>query len=314
MMKGDKSSRFVLWVLLLVTAPGWAQWGPHKVIQLSSKGGETQLAAKFQMVTESWNRAFGILPLRAVLCPYLVYMPEKNRVLMLASGDYPYNALVLWSDDRGRTWSAAKWVHVDASGRPDTGMGVGLTYLGKGHVFFQANGGRWSSHDYGESWEGPVPVPKASNGRDWGEWDPLLVDKDPKSGKVVRLMSYGSDNLQPDGHFQGYIRFSSDEGATWSKDIKVPEMYAVNEVAFVRAKNGDIVAACRTDNPERFKKEIDHYGGLSVSISRDNGYTWSKLQQLYEWGRHHPSMVLLRNSNIVMTYVVRKGYPDTDDG
>ena len=135
-----------------------------------------------------------------------------------------------------------------------------------------------------------------------------------KTVAVVRLMSFGSDNLQPDGHFQGYVRFSTDEGRTWNHEIKVPELYAVNEAALVRARNGDIVAACRTDNPQRFKNEIDHYGGLGVSLSKDNGSTWSKRNMLFEFGRHHPSMVLLPNGDLVMTYVVRKGYVATPDG
>ena len=66
--------------------------------------------------------------------------------------------------------------------------------------------------------------------------------------------------------------------------------------------------------PRDSRDEIDHYNGLGVSISKDNGATWSKPNMLYEWGRHHPSMVLMPNGDIVMTYVVRKGYVDTPDG
>jgi Neuraminidase (sialidase) len=91
-------------------------------------------------------------------------------------------------------------------------------------------------------------------------------------------------------------------------------MARVNEVAFVRAANGDIVAACRTDNPDRFAGEIDHYGGLAVCASKDDGTTWSSPVWLYEWGRHHPSMVLMPSGHIVMTYVVRVGHTDTADG
>ena len=36
--------------------------------------------------------------------------------------------------------------------------------------------------------------------------------------------------------------------------------------------------------------------------------------QLYDWGRHHASTVLLPDGTIVVTYVVRLGYPDTADG
>ena len=287
----------------LAAAP---QMCPHTVRQMNGREAVRDLRASFQIVTESWRRVVAV--------PYIGYMPERDRVLMLVSCDYPHQAVVLWSDDRGATWSAPRFAHVDLSGRPDTGMGTGLTYLGGGRIWFAAGDKRWVSHDFGETWRESQAVPPASNGRPWIEWDPLLVDRDRRTGKVLGLLSYCSDNLQPDGHFQGYVRFSTDEGATWHGEIKVPEMSRVNEVAFVRARNRDIVAACRTDNPDRFAGEIDHFGGLAVSISKDDGRTWSKPNRLYEWGRHHPSMVLMRNGDMVMTYVVRRGYTDTKDG
>ena len=81
------------------------------------------------------------------------------------------------------------------------------------------------------------------------------------------------------------------------------------------ARNGDWVAACRTDNPKRFAHHaFDHYSGLAVSISKDEGKTWSELNTLHEWGRHHPSMVLLPDGSILMSYVVRLGYPHDAQG
>ena len=89
----------------------------------------------------------------------------------------------------------------------------------------------------------------------------------------------------------------------------------MNEVACIRGADGRIVAACRTDSSDRFKgKTLDHYEGLAVSLSDDDGKTWSKLNVLYEYGRHHPSLVLMPGREIVMTYVVRLGYPDDVDG
>ncbi len=274
-------------------------WRKHVVRQRAGVGKEINLSAKMEMVSEDLNRFMAV--------PYIAYMPEKNRLLLLEGNDYPHRAETLYSDDLGLTWSEPKLVSSEAGG-----LAIGLTNLGGGNLMLNM-GKHYFSSDFGETWGNTIDVPPASNGRGWYEWDPVLVDKD-KPGKVTRLMSYCSDNMQPDGHFQGYIRFSDDVGKTWRDEVKIPEMYAVNEVAFVRAKNGDIVAACRTDNPDRFKDEIDHYGGLAVSISKDNGLTWSKLNWLYEWGRHHACMVLMPNGDIVMTYVVRKGYIDTADG
>ena len=76
----------------------------------------------------------------------------------------------------------------------------------------------------------------------------------------------------------------------------------------VRAGNGDLVAAHRTDMPEKFVERdpetgqvlraLDLYEGLGVSISRDEGRTWSTVKKLYDWGRHHFGMVVLPNGDI----------------
>ena len=130
--------------------------------------------------------------------------------------------------------------------------------------------------------------------------------------------------LETDGHTlgladgpysQGYFRSSPDLGRTWSEPEKIPQWLGVNEVDLAVAKNGDWIAACRTDVPSRFAAlGIDSYGGLGVSISKDKGKTWSTVNKLYEWGRHHPSMVVLPDDRIVMSYVARLGYPNNAQG
>jgi hypothetical protein len=95
----------------------------------------------------------------------------------------------------------------------------------------------------------------------------------------------------------------------------VPQWEGVSEAALLRAANRYHVAACRTDIPARSKGEtLDHYEGLGISIFKDGGRTWSDVKKLYDWGRPHPSLVLMPNHDIVMAYVVRKGYVDTSDG
>ncbi len=104
------------------------------------------------------------------------------------------------------------------------------------------------------------------------------------------------------------MRSSMDGGRTWGEAIKVLEWDGVNEVCIARAPNGDLVAPCRTVVPERFRREIDHYEGLGVSISKDDGRTWSKVNKLYDWGRHHVSIVVMPNGNMVMTPWCARGY------
>ena len=266
------------------------------------------------VLTESWNRVVGI--------PYLVYMPETDGLLLLVSCGYPHRATILSSSDLGRNWSEPVDVcsageHL-LRGEPEPGlaywMGTGLTYLGNGCVMFQAGKMHAFSHDYGRTWPTWRPVPPASNGKHWYEWDPLLVDRNPASGRIVRLMSFCSDNLQSDGHFQGYTRISTDMGETWTGEQEIDRWHAVNEVAFLRTRTGRIVAACRTDSEDEHLEDIDHWNGLAVSLSDDDGNTWTQLHRLYTYGRHHPSMVQLADGRIIMTYVVRMGYPDTPDG
>ena len=281
---------------------------PRMGYQMNGAGKPVKIEGGLQIITEKWNRVVAV--------PYLVYMPEIDRLLMLVSCEYPHRAFVLWSGDRGDSWTEPISVE-EESDDPSHHVGVSLTYLGQGKVIFSTESlGRHFSDDFGCTWQRTIPKPPASNGKTWYQWDPYLVDRDAE-GKVLRLAETGYTcigDVISGGHSQGEIRFSFDEGRTWGQSIVVPEWKGVDEVALLRAANGDIVAACRTDNPERFRREIDHYEGLGISISKDNGETWSKVDQLYEFGRHHPSMILMPDGDIVMTYVTRVGCPDTEDG
>jgi len=299
------------------------QWKNSMIRQLNKNGGETEIPAKMQILSESWNR---------VTCsPYLVYLPEKNQIMMELSFDYDelmyqpgmidksllHHPMVLFSDDEGETWTDPAYVHTGSDGKPDCGLGTALTYLGDGKAMLYTHEPhvRWFSDDYGKTWGNTIPISSTPNGERWELWDPALVDTDPKTGKVVRIMETGYASWSEPELFQGYVRFSSDGGKTWSDAITVPEWKDMNEICPVRAANGDIVAMCRTDVFSEYKHtNFDHYCGLGVSISKDNGYTWSKVKILFDWGRHHGSAVLMDNGDIVVSYVVRLGYPDTDDG
>jgi hypothetical protein len=146
-------------------------------------------------------------------------------------------------------------------------------------------------------------------------WDPLLPVKGADGHTERLVQACYCPEQPPERHAQAYFRSSTDDGQTWSGAVKVPQWRGVNEVTMIVAQNGDWVAACRTESPKRFAQlAFDHYSGLGVSVSKDEGKSWSDLTMLYEWGRHHPSMVLLPDGRILMSYVVRLGYPDTADG
>ncbi|MFN0168574.1 MAG: sialidase family protein, partial [Bryobacteraceae bacterium] len=194
-----------------------------------------------------------------------------------------------------------------------------LTYLGSGKLLLAAGEGSiWFSSDYGETWGNRTAMPKTRGGVAFNLWDSFMADR--QGADRVLAGGYTMDMTRyhgaaAAGYSNGAIRISQDKGHTWGDLIKPSEWTGVSEIALIRAGNGNLVAACRTDWPKRFRKQnFDHYEGIAVSISRNNGATWSKLNRLYAWGRHHPSLVLLQNGDIVMSYVVRKGYPDTAEG
>jgi len=283
----------------------------HVVLQLDGEKKPATRPAQMQWISQPWNGENAQMP-------YLVYLPEKDRVLMLVQCRQPIHSAFITSADHGETWSARRWLSVDTNGQPNS-VGLGLTCLGDGKLlaFPEDLKALWTSSDYGQTWKSTAA---SEPGSERYAWDPLLVVRGA-SGQIERVaqgcwkptgVAWGS----PDAPYsQAYFRSSADEGQTWSEAAKVPQWLGVNEVSMIVAANGDWVAACRIDYPKRFARfQFDHYGGLGVSISKDRGKSWSDVKRLYEWGRHHPSMVLLPDKRILMTYVVRLGYPNNAQG
>lgn len=302
-------------------AQGWAMHNVRKIVDrspiergrsnvfgCSAEGYSYEdLPAQFRIMTESWNRLAAV--------PSMVFMPEINRLLMLVSCDTPIQGMVSFSDDYGATWSEPKYIiDRDAEGNPNIGICCGLTYMGNGKAALMRTDSEPPeirfSDDYGQTWKDHVDDPPAFSGSERRFcWDPFLVDT---WGGMRRLAVAG--HVVNQGVFQAFVRFSTDEGRSWSEDILVPQWLGMNEVALIRAANGDMIAACRTGKPEEYRDRIDHYEGLGISISSDNGYSWSDVDVFYDWGRHHPSLLVMPDGSVVMTYVVRLGYPDNDDG
>ena len=330
----NKNLSFVLTIVfcLVMCATSSAEWKDHEIQQLNGKAKRIKLPAKLQILTESWTGRWIDEWNQVAAVPYIVYIPEKDRVLMLVGVGNPHQAVLLSSDDHGKTWSEPWYVHTDENGKSDTGLGVEFTYVGDGKLFLRSSQYLlseedenwrymlWYSKDYGKTWEKSSALPPHV----WS-WDPGLVDTDPKTGKVTRIWKTcltGGDiftgtepNAIPRPWSFGYLYWSDDEGRTWTDPVKIPQWEGLNEIGLIRANSGDIIAACRTDIIDKFAHNYnDNYAGLKISISKDNAKTWSAPKTLYNWGRHHPSLVGLANGDIVMTHAARKGYVDTPEG
>ena len=131
----------VMWCSI-TSVPCQAEWKPHDIQVVNGNAGRITLPARIQIVNEKW------IPLAAmdentfgaeVRMPYLVYLPEKKRLLMMVSvshpGGAPY-AVIIASDDLGATWSYL--LSPNQSAGPLWG-GFGLTYLGNGRLFFDVH-------------------------------------------------------------------------------------------------------------------------------------------------------------------------------
>ena len=281
------------------------------MLQLDGDKKPTSLPAEMQWISRPWNNENAQMP-------YLVYMPEEDRLLMLVECHKPTLTAFITSDDHGTTWSSRRWLSADKDGKPNA-EALGLTYLGAGKLiaYFDDIKTYWRSSNYGQTWE--KIIPRLPAGTRYG-WDPLLAVKNANGGVVCLVQPAYRETGKPFGASDGpfshaSLLFSSDEGRTWDDEIVVPQWLGISEVSLIVARNGDWVAACRTDNHGRFARNgLDQYSGLGVCISKDQGRTWSALNTLYEWGRHQPHMVLLPDGRILMTYVVRNGYPTTAEG
>jgi hypothetical protein len=287
----------------LVVVPVQAGWSTHMVQQVN--GFDILAESQLPTVEIGWNQMPGE--------NHLVYMPSQGPQgrMLISIHEYsgPPATVGLYSDDFGTTWSQMTLPAMS-----------GLTYfgetpLGNGKVMVSA-GDRWLSNNYGEpgSWQVVGTTPHTiPTGEQFYMWDPIMVDKNA-SGYVTRLAEGGYTVTDQTNEFgaisQGHIRFSMDEGYSFPQLVTPPEWLGVSEVALTRAGNGDIVAACRTNittTPDPLT-HADFYSGLGTSISQDNGLTWSPVNKLYEYGRHHSSTALMPNGDLVMSYVVRAGY------
>jgi hypothetical protein len=235
------------------------------------------------------------------------------------------HTIIAFSEDRGATWSEYRGFE-NCSGRP-----MMLAYLGNGVLSFigqwEQNSYRYFSSDYGRTWSERVPLQTAGNGDPWMTEGNPLIDRD-EHGAAIRIAETGcnfGDGPFPANPTCQFIRWSKDGGRSWQDEI-MPAAWrwqaayrgktyerSVSEGALVRAANGWIVAALRTDvMPHHIPLHYDNYEGIGASISKDDGATWSPLLKLYDAGRMHPNLLRLPDDRLVMTYILRADMHEGD--
>ena len=302
---------------------------PHWMKQGNDKEGWTSRPAEMQFLHCDNGKLSYQDPDFKWFCPWGVTQMDNGEVILIGDvnhGDQTVEqCAVAFSRDRGNTWSEFEVIE-DAPGRP-----LMLTYLGKGNLAFQpcvyaAETYRmYFSSDYGRTWPERRVFPSATNGDPfWAEGN-ALVDRD-ENGVATRIAQLGynlggKEGLKgyPEDPRHAYLRWSTDGGRTWInesspenwlwKEVFQGKTYlrGISEGSLVRAANGWLVAAVRTDMPFRhYKAGNDNLEGTAVSISKDNGKTWSDVQVLFEGGCMHAHLLLMPNGDIVLTHILRQ--------
>ena len=286
-------------------------WKKHFIKRGDGQGGYTCIAAQQQVMPQHEGRRITLYGLTT--------MDNGEIICAAAATPHPEQTLIAISGDGGTTWGEYIVLH-GIYVRP-----MMLAYLGDGVVTFESGDTgermRMFSHDYGRTWDERVEVPLAPDGQKMGVEGNPLVDRD-EQGNAIRIAQtgYTLEGAAPYWKQTEYIRWSEDGGRTWPR-VDCPPTWRSTETyngktyelgcgegSLVRAANGWLVAALRTWVPVQFHDHPHFEDGLEgtvVSISKDEGNTWSPLQVISEGGQLHPTLLRMPNDDLVLTMARR---------
>ena len=325
----SKQSSWRVWALvsmiavggMLAAASGLAQavelgWKNHYIMQGDGQGGWVVKCAQYQILHHPQGggcRGFGLAQM------------DNGEIALVGtwSSEGTEKTVIAFSNDGGCTWSDLEQIP-GLTGRP-----MMLAYLGNGLLTFRLGGQRYFSTDYGRTWSEHVPVPPTSDGDVFYEEGNPVVDRNAQ-GVATALgeigWHYGPSGASgyPHEACSAVFRWSYDGGRTWVDEVQPAQWHwtdtydgktfarGVSEGSVTRAQNGWLVAALRTDMPARYLNQPhdDSLEGTGVSVSKDNGKTWSPIKLLFDAGRHHAHLLTMSNGDIVMTLTVRDDVRD----
>lgn len=311
---------FLLFATTLAASFVQAQWRPHTLKVGNGQGGQIEVPAQIQRIQYPG-------PGNEVTLPFGIVEMDNGEIAMTVTATpinvsttayrLPRYTGIGFSKDGGDTWF--DWRHLEV-------WAAQLSYLGEGKLTTADHAFRYFSSDYGRTWPVKIPEQLCSCGHIYGDFDRegyAAVDYDA-NGNAIKMFSLGfhyeaGDGQWPSGHATGRVRSSIDGGRTWQNEVAPPEWKVdveyegathkrgVSEGTLVRAANGDLVAALRVDMHPAYYPPVgnDNFEGLAVSISKDDGKTWSEMNHLFPAGRHHQRIDLMPNGALVMTMIVR---------
>jgi hypothetical protein len=310
-----------------ILGPAFArgEWQEHRIRQGDGKGGWIARSAWRQALKHpdaNHTMPFGLLTTEngeiAILCSREKAQPQGKT----------FEPIIAFSKDGGATWSPFQMIP-GTKGRPQYFESLGggrVSFVTE--VFDQAGKPqRIFSNDYGRTWTERVDHPLTKSGMPFNLEGNAWIDRD-EQGKAKAILElgwhYAPGKSHPKDDATVVFRRSVDGGKTWIDEVAPPQwkftvehkgkkwLRGVSEGAIVRAANGDLVAALRSDMPPQYfdAPHDDSLEGTSISISKDDGKTWSDMQFLFHAGRHHANLQRLPDGGLVCTLVVRDDIRD----
>ena len=276
----------------------WEDWRPQTILVGNERDG-------FNDQLEGRARAN-----RTDATDDICYMPTADRnpdtgeiVLCLTMGK-DRMAKLMETKDGGETWTAPHNFGKFTIGGPCWALcipGNGVMVLNSG---YDRTGDNW------ETAYGAAVEPSPRFGVIIGAWDRPYVFPDSNGTHLLDFGYLIKNDTVPEGTSMSLCRESFDAGVTWTEWRGIPEFGSSNEVFVTCNAQGELVAAMRALTVTCLAN--DQFCRLMTSISKDGGKTWTAPKVAAAHGRHHPSIALLPDGRMVMSYVVRAGYPDED--
>ena len=240
--------------------------------------------------------------------PDIALTPSGKLVCVFSEcthhGNRDYTQIVtVESTDRGRTWSAKKPVTEGTRGLDYYYNCARITQLRDGRLGIIVD--RAPVGDEGRTAEKSVNLLYFSSdeGRTWS-----MPQETPLRGIVpdkLLVLNNGrwiiSAHHPKDGFLTQFLRYSDDQGKTWSKRITVGKKHGLNlcEVSILPVGGSTLVAFMRENSLQGWD--------CMKTISRDNGKTWSEVIQFPLPGCHRPVAGFLQNGLIMITYRFMQG-------
>jgi hypothetical protein len=215
--------------------------------------------------------------------------------------------LLLFSDDDGMSWTQPKRIGMrrctpfNLGGEKLMLHGFSADDDSKSYLCF--------SDDAGSTWGKPEPIPALPDGR-FGHTDVAyhpLVEGDTVIFLLWSPVEPGYSNLESGELFtEIFLRRYHLSSHSWDEPVFLPRKWGLNEGSLIRAKDGALVAAIRTQMVDQTPPD-DHWMGMATTRSMDEGKTWTTPARHYHYGHHHCSLVNLSDGRILLTYVARIG-------